>query len=469
MVSAELFQLIHSFSVAEVRYFRRYAGRHRSNSSKYLLLFDALREMNVYDELVLRQKLKGEALLKQLPAARNYLGKMLLRALREYQFEGSLVRKLRARLDELETLYSRGLRRAALRTTQKGLQLAQEGGEPLLALQFLQWQRRLSRNNPGVAQPDEAESLVLDQIKGETELIQAYDQVYRMARQRLLGTALATNMPSLPPRPPNSFNGEIAYHTTKALLAQFQHQPEEAHQAFRLNLETWHRFPVQIQDHPTRYISALSNFLASCHMLHKYDDFAHLIGQVHSDSIPKAHWPRVRSIFLNYQLLFAVNMEQWELVESLEGEIQLWLERFTIPPTQDLNLRYNLWVTHFVRGNLGNAWFWLRSILNRPREAERQDIQDLARLLELVHLYEQGEEEVLAYRLRSVKRFLRSRTDLPSWYLVLAQFMQSRTNQTQTTSMTQLLELLRANTDNLGQAELLRWANKTNDLLKSRS
>ena len=68
----DLFDLIKSMSRTEKRYFKldaQKAGGNKSNS--YLKLFDALKDLEEYDEPRIFKKLKGEPLLNRLSTEKN--------------------------------------------------------------------------------------------------------------------------------------------------------------------------------------------------------------------------------------------------------------------------------------------------------------------------------------------------------------------------------------------------------------
>ena len=63
--SDDLFKLIKSLSKQEKVYFKQYASRKKEHNN-YIVLFDFIDSMNIYDERELKTKLKSESFIKNL-------------------------------------------------------------------------------------------------------------------------------------------------------------------------------------------------------------------------------------------------------------------------------------------------------------------------------------------------------------------------------------------------------------------
>ena len=79
-------QLVHSLTKSEKRYFKLFS-QVQSGTKNYLKLFDALESLVTYDSKQLRKKLKGSPM--NLSYEKKYLGKMLLKSLRNFEGENS--------------------------------------------------------------------------------------------------------------------------------------------------------------------------------------------------------------------------------------------------------------------------------------------------------------------------------------------------------------------------------------------
>lgn len=81
----DLFLLIKSMSKSEKGYFKKFAGMHgTAKDGNYLKLFGLIDSMAEYDESLLKETLEKETFAKQLGVTKNYLSKLILRALANY-------------------------------------------------------------------------------------------------------------------------------------------------------------------------------------------------------------------------------------------------------------------------------------------------------------------------------------------------------------------------------------------------
>ncbi len=463
MNSRELHALIRSLSPPEVRYIQRYASRHRGDSARYLQLFKALQGLNKFAESELRSRVAQDIPAEKLGSARHYLGRIILRALREYNYQATSSARFRALTDDIEILVARGLMKAARKTIEKGMREARESGDPHALMSFLRWHRRWLRGSKDAGTEDYDQLLQLESetqksIAEELTAIQEYDRVFSLVRRRLVSDQQIDFKLVTPPK--GTFDGAIAFFSAKAILAKLENRPDDALSNFKHNLDTWIAHPSRILDHPNRYASAISNFLAACHFADQYEAFQAgliAIGQV---SVPKAQQLRIAALRLNFQLLFAANRGNWDRVKEIELEVEGILGEATLPVTLELDLRYNIWAALFYHGDYKAAYKWLRTLLDRSTSDERKDIQDLARILEPIHLYIEGEWTLLPYRIRSAKRFLQGRSGFPKWFNGLLKALEGKNEKMVRSRLSPLVSEIQNSPDSLGRNELLHWVSK---------
>ncbi len=77
----ELHQLIKSLTKTEKTYFKKYASQHiKGDVNDYVLLFNIMERMEVYDEETILQGLQKEN-FKHLPRLKNYLYDILFKSI----------------------------------------------------------------------------------------------------------------------------------------------------------------------------------------------------------------------------------------------------------------------------------------------------------------------------------------------------------------------------------------------------
>ena len=82
----ELHELIHCMDMQEKRYFKLFATRHViGEENKYLRLFDVIAEMPECDDDFVRKQFKNDYIARHYPVAKQYLFKLIQRALIHYR------------------------------------------------------------------------------------------------------------------------------------------------------------------------------------------------------------------------------------------------------------------------------------------------------------------------------------------------------------------------------------------------
>jgi len=119
-----LFDLIHTLSKSEKRYFKLFANLQKGKEKKYLKVFDAIASMEEYDEKKLREKLKGETFLNELHVIKNYLFEMILDSLQKQENDRSAPAQTLNLLQQQLILYRRGLNQLSYKKLKKAKQLA---------------------------------------------------------------------------------------------------------------------------------------------------------------------------------------------------------------------------------------------------------------------------------------------------------------------------------------------------------
>lgn len=118
-----LYQLIRSLTREEKRYFKKYAAFNIQGGNKnYIILFDFIARMRIYDEKLLKQKFSDRKFIKHFWKVKNYLYKTILKSLRNYHSENMWNLKTGEMYDNLLLLHKKGLYsqcRKLLNTTKK--------------------------------------------------------------------------------------------------------------------------------------------------------------------------------------------------------------------------------------------------------------------------------------------------------------------------------------------------------------
>ncbi len=405
----ELFSLVKSLSQAEKRYFRRFSALHsQQKEQKYLILFDALDAMEDYSEQTLKEKCQGEKFVSQLPGAKRYLMKLILKSLRLFHQEKTVDRKLRQFLDELELLFHRGLYGSCLKRLKKAKLMAHEHDRLLLLVEILRWERRLLKKiNPKVIleqleQLDAEEKEVLKRLETELKLVQVHDHLFKTA------------LPSLPQLPQaredETFDAQVARNSLMGMFHQRAGEEEMAHPYFKACLTLWESHPHQLNAHPTRYLGALQNFLASCHRVCDYEDYENQLRRIRTlGGIQSSTSALVDPVIGNLELIYRLNRGQFQETQAVAEllEDRLRRSKYRGPGLNRNMIEYNLAITYFILDRPSDSLRNLEQILRRGRPQTPSLQYDLARLWEPLVQFELDNLASLPYLVRSVRRYFK--------------------------------------------------------------
>lgn len=117
--SDDLFRLIHSLTLVEKSYFKKFAGRH-SQDSKYLQLFDSINNQKEFEEKTLKREFPAYTSMKV------YLMDMILKSLFVYITDFDTQEDLMREMLYGKILLRKGLPGKALQMVEKGINLARE-------------------------------------------------------------------------------------------------------------------------------------------------------------------------------------------------------------------------------------------------------------------------------------------------------------------------------------------------------
>ncbi len=137
----QLFELIKSLTKSEKRTFKIYAKRQNSEVDlKFLILFDLLDKMSMYDEELLLKKAKGikKAQLSNLKA---HLYKQILISLRLVQINYNKDIEIREQIDYAKILFNKGLYKQSLKLLDRLKSQAEKYNLDLLTLDIIEFEK----------------------------------------------------------------------------------------------------------------------------------------------------------------------------------------------------------------------------------------------------------------------------------------------------------------------------------------
>lgn len=138
-----LYELVHSLTPSEKRYFKVYLKRNSlKGSNNYELLFDKICKLTTYNGALLKQQLKGTSVEKNLSVTKHYLYEHILKSLEYFYYQSDIDKKLSSYKTQIKLLQDRGLYQQAKKLTDKALKLATTNERFIDVAELTRWQSK---------------------------------------------------------------------------------------------------------------------------------------------------------------------------------------------------------------------------------------------------------------------------------------------------------------------------------------
>lgn len=430
--SNKLFVLIKSLSGPEKRYFKLFSKYYSlGRDSKYLSLFEAIDKQKEYDDAALRKTMYHTEVLesRKFSELKAYLFDVVLRSLQSYKESKEYPLKISRQLNNISILFGRSLFQESLDQVKKAKSMANANEDFGSLIQLLEWEKKI----PFVQGKNDLLDKSLQQIEKESVSIRGkfsdligyrnlYYKIMLLIRTNPLDRNTDENFeleliikdPLLAPdKKFISIRAESLYHRILALYhyTRFNYESFNLHSG--LLVKILESNPIILETETSEYISALSNFALSCGLLENYsevqetlDKFLVVQPKTEDDKI-KIHWQY-------YALSFSLSIYtgEFEKGKLLLQEHFEKVKAFARGSFQNSSLYHSYFYIFFGVGEFENALEYLNKWLSLPRANERQDLQGIVQILNLIIHYEIGNSHLLEYLLRSSYRFLKKRNRL---------------------------------------------------------
>ena len=427
--SNKLFNLVNSLSGSEKRYFKLFVNKNQTGKdNKYILLFDAIDAQEIYDDEALRKIVYADQPIqsRKFSELKNYLYELILKSLQGYDEKTSVEYKLKGMLLSIKALFKRShfLECKEMAQKTKKLAIKYEAFEHIL--QVLTWEKKIAYTQIDVNFLDKE----LDRIQAEEkqcleqlEDLSVYQNLFFKVlisgkKNALLRTEdkkeylqkLLNNPLMQDPEKAKAHRAKILFHRIKSICQYSFSDYEGFYQSGKKILEVMESKPHLLQEDVSEYISALSNFTHSCNFLNKNDEVENCLDKflkikpITIDDELKIHRQY-------YQNKFNLCLRKGDIEEAMRelGDHLKEVEKFDKELFERGSFYFTYFYIYFSNEDHEKALENLNEWLNLPRSVEREDLQSLARILNLVIHYEMNNTILLESLLRSTQRFLNKR------------------------------------------------------------
>jgi hypothetical protein len=426
--SDTLFQLVKSLKKSEKRNFKLYVKRNTASEDlKIIYLFDALDQLEVYDEVVLLKKNK-QLSKQQLSNVKAHLYKQILSSLRLIRSEQDIMIQLHEQLDYAEILYNQGLYLQSLKILDRIKEGAREFHQYNNILETLFFEQKIEALHITRSMQDRAGKLAADmQVVTEQILLagtlsslslQLYGWYIQhgVARNEKDEVAVKVFFESrLPARMPavKGFYENLYLYQCYSWYAFIGQDFLSYYRYTHRWVELFDREPAMITIETAHYIKGMHNLLGAHFDLLNYPRFVETLNRFeiffNSGAVQENDNNRIQTFVylhiakINQHFIDGTFTEGLALVPFIEKklkEYEIYLDRHRI-----LIFYYKFASLYFGSGDYEKTIKYLNKIINWKMDL-RTDLQCYSRLLHLIAHYELGNDSLLEYLIKSVYRFM---------------------------------------------------------------
>ena len=447
-----------------------------TQSARYIDLFKAIETLDEDDNEALAESLSGTELIGNLAVYRNRLQVLILRSLRTLyagRWSGSEIRQM---LEEVELLYERRMYALCQKRLEKALDLARMHQQESMLLEICEWRRKLVPQSSLSLQKEllyeiqKEEAACLQRIALEREASNEHEMMRVSARLRLITRSNEESNQPFGSTPPENSNFLTKIHSLSAMgiVAFSKNEFQLALEIYDKIMGLWESEPMRILNHPDIYLQTYNNHLSVLLVGQNHSKFLQSVQKLRQlDSLPRHTRVHFQWVAFHQELVFSMNFSGYEATLALVLEIEAWIAANTqeILTPRLLAFFFNITMFFFVNGEYARANKWLGRILNQPGQAERRDIRNFARILQVLLQYEMKDFDLNEYLVRSAYRYLNRKDELYAFEMAIFDLIRQCTNHVDEASRQPVYEAFKAsmqefrshNQSALGHGELLLW------------
>lgn len=453
--SSELFNLIHSLSKGEKRYFKMHmhARAHSQQSNKYLILFDALEKQKQYSE---KKIIKLEIVKKEyLRVLKHYLYHHILESLRVLRSKNENVDgQLQVLLENARIFRDKELEEEELKYLVKAKNLALQHERWGAALEAILILRRVlvGRNDLTALQLLEEEMKdVLNKLTNLSEIMQVQSKMAVLVKRSVIKRGgydrsidkLITHPLLTQPNKALSAGAQRLSYNAQFLYHQYMGNHQTYYRILLRNKELVESNYSSFEFPELTYSQVLNNLFIAQSELGKYDDAL--------TSIQKINTILKNSKIQNSEVFFfsAINETNFYQVTGLFREglkplerIETELKKYKLNSPHSPGLYYNMATLYFSAGRLTKALHWINAVINAPGSAYHTDIQSWSRIFRIIIHFELNTQNILDHMVVSTYRFLLKKKQLYRVEESILHFIR-RLKKASQTKKTRLLEFRR--------------------------
>ncbi|HCQ30102.1 MAG TPA: hypothetical protein DIU39_07440, partial [Flavobacteriales bacterium] len=332
-----LFELIHSLTKSEKRYFKIFATMHGDNNN-YVELFDAIHLQKKYDEEALKKQFQDRDFTRQFSVAKNYLLNLILKSLRNFHHKAKVSVEINDLLSEVELLYWKGLYKLAYKRLSQAKKLANKYDLTIYLIQINYWKGKLR----GYVDSAKDTADIVPEIRSLTNDIRDLMELDMMVNELMVYTTITLrgnpditekvtkilNHPLLSEeyeKHTKHFNILAKIYTIKGICSFLINDYDTEYLYKQKLIELNENNPHQIKEDPIRYTKALNNMLLYYYFRNQGESVKELLEKLNNIDLKFPHAKHiVEKNKFSFNLMYYLATENMEKITAITNDAEEW-------------------------------------------------------------------------------------------------------------------------------------------------
>ncbi|MCP3930814.1 MAG: hypothetical protein GY705_17135 [Bacteroidetes bacterium] len=422
--SKKLFRLIKLLSGSEKRYFKIFIREQKD--SKYTRLFDAIDAQEKFDDEALKKQIYPDEAIhsRKYSELKAYLYDWILKSLQSFDENKFVDFRLKNLLQSIKALFHRALFKDCMDQLAKGYKLTEKYEKYNEKLELLNWEKRIAYAQTDIAYLDKELGRIEKEENwclGNLSNITAYRNIFfrllihlrkdaslrsdqqKLHLQDIMQDELLVNTDKA-----HSHLAKVLYHRIYSVYYYAITDFERFYQTGKELLNLMESKPHFLKEDVSEYISALSNYTVSCDLLNKHDEVRECL-QKFKNVKPNTLDDELKIHRQHYNNKFRLCIVSGEFEEGLIALKKHLSEskHFDKAVFNRSSFYFQYFYIYFGTGNYQKALEYLNQWLSFSKSIERQDLQTIARILNLIIHYEMDNTLLLESLLRTTYRYVK--------------------------------------------------------------
>ncbi len=433
MKKTDLYDLIHSLTKSEKRYFKLQSQRQGAEGN-YLRIFDILEKQPVFDEKALREQFDEATFLNQLHVTKNYLREKILDSLRSFYSRMSRDATVKELLRNVEILFLKELFDQANDELQRAESLANEYELHTAQIEVSRWKRKLEQTQypnrfERFAEILKEQEKALDALQNNLE---CWQTILRSSQkfmrrnvdfQREEGIGISQDFAL-------SLESKVLYFNTLYVESLRKGNQDQAEKALLDLIEILENRPARVKDDPASYLTTVNN-LAGFYVFRQEGEKALelfrrtrvFLGTI---GLPDSRRPVLKQLVrtLNIELEIYRHASDPAPFEPFFQDAESFVKKSAskMPGEYLISFQFQFAWICFLKKDFDGALSWINQSLNEGRKFSGQPVFRAVLILNLMIHCERRNLFVLRYFVESARRQFKKSGEIRSFEQELLHF-----------------------------------------------